>query len=492
MKFIRPQSKYIVLLVIIIIAGLLLGQNIDKKFIGHHDWNGVWYGDIARNLLRYNLLTTKLASIKNCDNATPENFRYFTHYPPLFPLILATGISIFGDQESSLRLVIIPFSILLVIFIYKIGNKIFNTQTGLMAAVIAIITPIYIYFGKMPVHEPVILPFILIGVYYYFCWIKSFSRADFLKICFGLGSGMLITWPAYYVPFLLLIHYLLFVKNKKHLPLVLFLQILPFALFFLHLLHTKIITGSFFGGGILQIFFSRINSSSTSNIYYFNFLSFVAKEIRYFINYYTAMLIGLGIIGMLFIGYKLIKTRKYITFGNIGLLFFIGFIYPFFFREAAFLHDYLIYYFLPFMAVSGAAGLYFIIGKFNSKWIKILLFAMCTILIFYERHKFVDALLKSNNSEVGWTIGEFIKNHSQTGDKIFVGSKYYGDFYSPFVCYYSRREANYADSIKENDLNNYKLFIRPKAHDALDLSSKSLLDSKFKKMENTDFIWYIN
>ena len=110
----------IVIILILITAAGLLSININKKFIGIHDWNGVWYGTIAKNNLKLGLLHTKLGSVKGTGDTQLSAGSYFTHYPVLFPLILTAGYYLMGVSEASLRITVSAFSLLSVLFIYLI------------------------------------------------------------------------------------------------------------------------------------------------------------------------------------------------------------------------------------------------------------------------------------------------------------------------------------------------------------------------------------
>ena len=57
------KIDYFSLFVLLTVAWFLLSIGISKPFIGHHDWNGVQYGNIARNHLHYGLQQTKLAPV---------------------------------------------------------------------------------------------------------------------------------------------------------------------------------------------------------------------------------------------------------------------------------------------------------------------------------------------------------------------------------------------------------------------------------------------
>src|SRR3990167_9954716 len=84
---------------ILVLAAALLSVNLDKPFIGHHDWNGAWYSNFARNFMRYGLWQTKFGQVMNYDLISPNEFQYFTHYPPLLPIFMYISFKIFGVHE---------------------------------------------------------------------------------------------------------------------------------------------------------------------------------------------------------------------------------------------------------------------------------------------------------------------------------------------------------------------------------------------------------
>lgn len=71
---------------VLLISSILVFYGINKPFIGHHDWNSAWFATIARNHLRYGLLTTKLGQTLNVgEGYRRDELGFHTHHPPLLP-----------------------------------------------------------------------------------------------------------------------------------------------------------------------------------------------------------------------------------------------------------------------------------------------------------------------------------------------------------------------------------------------------------------------
>ena len=120
---------------------VLLTLGIAKPFIGHHDWNGVFYSQIARNYLKYGL-ETGLGQM-----TSPGN--YYTHYPPLFTWLLALDFKFLGVSDVSARLL----PVMLTIFSFILLVKITDSLVPLLLA----LTPMIRYFSHMPSQETLII-----------------------------------------------------------------------------------------------------------------------------------------------------------------------------------------------------------------------------------------------------------------------------------------------------------------------------------------------
>src|SRR5687767_13046703 len=152
----------------LILATFTLSIQINKPFYGYHDWNGVTYGQIARNYVHYGLIQTRLGQVENLSPTTKENFHYDTHYPPLFTLLLSVPVFLFGPHEWAIRLLPIILSLFNLFLIFRLGSLLISEKFGLLAMITAFLTPIFFYFGKNPVHEVLNTTFLLLNTIFFY------------------------------------------------------------------------------------------------------------------------------------------------------------------------------------------------------------------------------------------------------------------------------------------------------------------------------------
>ncbi len=364
----------------LIIAALLLSLQINKPFYGYHDWNGLTYAQIAKNYLRYGSLT-KLGQVTNFSPTTPDNFRYDTHYHPLLTLLLAFFLSIFGFHEWTIRIVPVLFSLSSLFLLSQLVTLWIDAETGLLATIIALFTPVFIYFGKNPVHEPLTLFFILLNTYLFSLHLHHPKKNKILKwllvtSLISLFSG----WPSYY--HLFLIGFFGFRKTKNKFYLLFFT--LPFLGLGLLLLHSWFLTGSFVGGGIISILKYRLSlsSSPTTPISFFEFARRFALFSR---NMFTLPLLIASVLGFYFAK----KLRA------ILLILLTGILHPVIFPNAGYIHDYLQFPALAFIAFSSAIFLKRIIPP----RFLLVLGIIFSLLTFSTKLPFAVAMVNSNMSK---------------------------------------------------------------------------------------------
>ena len=236
----------------------------------------------------------------------------------------------------------------------------------------------FIYFGKMPVHE-IPLMFFVLGTFYFYLTNRFRPMAAFIIL------AILTTWPGYFLIPAITIHSLITRKfNKK----LLILWIFAPLLFLLHLLHNYSVTGDLFGGGLREIFLLRISGVSL--------VPYITTLARWSWTYYF-LLIPLSLVG-------LFKSKR----KDISLIFLVYAIcYPIIFRDASFRHDYLLIYFWPFLALSSAL----VIKKYFLAF-----FVIAVIVVF--RWNFIMALENSDIYKESVRFGQYINANSSPKEKI--------------------------------------------------------------------------
>ncbi|MBI2327777.1 glycosyltransferase family 39 protein [Candidatus Curtissbacteria bacterium] len=442
MNLTRKIREYYILILILIFAGILISINLDKPFIGHHDWNGAWYSNFARNFTRYGLLQTKFGSVLNYDFVNPSDFRYFTHYPPLLPILLFVSFKIFGISEWSARIVPLLFSLATISAIYFLGLKFFDKKTAVLAAAISTVFPIMIYFGTMPVQEVLVLPLVLVSVYFYFVFFEKPDRGNFLKLIAVLFISHLTNWPAYYLTPLFFLHFLIFAKSKWKLQLALAFPVFSLLMFGLHMAHLIWLTGKPFGGGMIEVFLYRANFGE--KLIGYSTLNFLKTQARMLVVYFTRLAIVLSAVSLLWMIIKMKNHQIERQVQLITILGIFGVTHNLIFRNMAFIHDYMIIYLLPFFAIGASHGFFLIVKNFRiSKTIQFILVTIILALVLFERNQFVRTLKTSQNFSEGVRLGLIIKKLTQSGQKALILSPDFKKYYEVFTGYYADRNIDY-------------------------------------------------
>lgn len=489
MKLIKSIINNLNLVWILILAIVLLSININKKFIGHHDWNSVVYSNIARNYIRYGYIATRFGQVENNDFIEAKDFGYLTHYPPLLPLFISLSFKAFGISEASARLVPIVASCFMLVFIFFIGKELFSRDTGFLAGLFTALTPIFIYFGKLPVHETVVPVFSLIVLYGYIKFYKTGNYKYYLLCVLALITGGLVNWSNFYIVPPVVIHYFLTKQKSSQRVKVLALLFICVFTFGSQILHIKILTGSF-NGGLVSGFLFRANPYLTQDIYGFSLLKYIKQELQYFKIFFTLPLCLLSSVWLMHFVYKKIihKTNSNDSFLIILLIY--GLTCLIVFQNLAFIHDYMIYYLLPFIGLSSGTILWRM-RIFLKKRFFIIILAI-SLYVSMERAAFAKAMLETDMNFKAWQISVFINRNLPSGKVAFVTSGSYKEFYEVFIRYYADRRVAYGETLDVSDINNYDMIIRPKAHDALNSEIKDYLDNRYKRHENEYFIWYFS
>lgn len=414
------KSKILLAGAIFILSFFWIGQNLDKPFWGEHDWNGVRYGNIARNYLRYGLLQTKLGQVENSGPASPDEFEYYTRYPPLLPLLIALSYKIFGISEWSTRLVPLVFTSASLVMIFLIGSRFFSLRVGTLAALLALATPMAGYFGKNPSHEPLTLFFILLAFY-------GYIQARKLTFVLGLILAQLSAWAGYFLlPALALSH--LWQKDFKSLKKLIPLWILSAGIFAVHLLHVKLLTGSLSGGDLFGTLWQRAGVTASLQPEGYNLINYLGRVRLWLSTLFTNTLLLVALFQCL--------NKKLLPLALVGVF------YALLFSSSVYIHNYLLFYFLPFLSLAAAA----LIGHLQMlKKSYLILAAVLLLTVFWERKDFLEALQKSNMDELSVRTGLAIRKQTSFDETVLVQParlKFVGD---KFLRFYGDRNLIYGD-----------------------------------------------
>ena len=475
---------------IVLLSFLILSVGINLPFAGQHDWNTVMYANIARNHLRYGILQTKLGMVTNFGPLLPgESFGYFTHYPPLMPLLVALSFALFGIHHWSARLVPIISCALLVGFIYKICYKLWGRYTALIAVVVTVLSPILLYYSKIPVHETVSLGFIGFTIYNYIIWITTSKSRNYWFTVAGLIVSQLTSWSGFYLSAYLPLHYYATRRHASHWRPLTLLLIAP-VIFIAHNLHMYLLVGNKAQTSLLQGLLFRLNIGTEAQKYQITLSKFLTLQASWIVLYFTRIVVVFSFVWLVKTLFELLKTHKMSLANSTTILLGVfGFTHNLVFRNLAYIHDYMLIYALPFFAISASVSL-----TSFWKWLKqrLPLASVVIIIILFlfatERIGYVKALLKSGSGNQAVTLGKTINRISQPNDIILIASTNFMQYLDVFVRYYADRHVTAADEINPTVLQDVHYVVIPKNYDTLSLKSKQYLYSNYIPQTTLDGI----
>jgi len=426
-------TKLFPYLIIVAVSGFILTRNINKPFIGHHDWNGVFYSDIARNYLKSGLIKTKLGQMTG-----PNSF--YTHYPPLLTLIMALGFKIFNIKDIVARTIPLIFHILTLLNLYYLSRKLKFSKLASFSSLIIVFTPMIRYFSKMPSQEALMLFFSTLSVSFYLDLIKNPSSKNQFKYYFAVILNGLSGWAGYFIYPLISIH--CFYKHRKIFKKTLISIYILIIIFCLHLLHTYILTGSIAGGGLINAFLYRLNlfpllnKATPQMVKDFTWKAYLFQQRQWLTIYFTASLLFTVFIS-LFLKPDLI----------ILIFLFWGLSYPVIFSNVVFIHEYFNIFFTPFLGLSTG----FLINKLSKKnfYLALTIALVIFTAVAFERNKFVQALNQTQAHQLGYDLGNLINQIVPEKESAAVFSINYANHHNIFINFYADRKIFYTGYSQE-------------------------------------------
>ncbi|MCW3999658.1 MAG: glycosyltransferase family 39 protein [Candidatus Bathyarchaeota archaeon] len=110
-------------------------------------------------------------------------------YPPLFDCLTALSFSALGISLFSARLLSVLFGVLALWLVFELTQKMFDSKTALLAAVLLAVMPGYFWLSRMALLETMLLFFILLSLFLFYQWLqtKKDRYVFFAGVAVGLG-----------------------------------------------------------------------------------------------------------------------------------------------------------------------------------------------------------------------------------------------------------------------------------------------------------------
>jgi 4-amino-4-deoxy-L-arabinose transferase-like glycosyltransferase len=134
-----------------------------------HDWNGAFFSQLARNLLRYPISVHHGMGVVAVGEAVPpaEERSLYAAHPPALIWLVALAFRLLGEAEWVARLVPILASLGSLALLIWLVKQSLGSETAMLAGLVYAVSPMTVFFGRMVDHEAVCLFLMLAALA---CW----------------------------------------------------------------------------------------------------------------------------------------------------------------------------------------------------------------------------------------------------------------------------------------------------------------------------------
>ncbi len=200
-----------ILLLVLLVAALARSRGIGDPWShgDHNGWGGAFYSNIARNYTRYGYLETRFAPVVTTGRVPPEERRYYLTHPPGIGLAVSAAFRLFGEHEWSARLVPLLFSLGSIVLLFRLGEKIFSREVGLVAAALFSFAPVETLYGAHV--DPQGAPVTFFGL----LLLLAYEERRPVLAALALVLGATFDWPIHYLAGLVAVHAGFFRKDMR-------------------------------------------------------------------------------------------------------------------------------------------------------------------------------------------------------------------------------------------------------------------------------------
>lgn len=196
-----------------LVAALVLIQSvgITRPFLRHHEGVGTEFGKHARNHLKFGLGKT-LGLRLDVSGPSLEPYecyrdQFYSHHPPLPPLLLAGVFALVGVSEAAFRGFLIAGSVLALLLFRRLAARVLRPPHDRLATACFAFLPMFVYYSIVTCLQLVALVGILGAFVFYLRWVDSGRRRDYAGILASIAFACYSAWEGYYAaPALVVAH----------------------------------------------------------------------------------------------------------------------------------------------------------------------------------------------------------------------------------------------------------------------------------------------
>jgi hypothetical protein len=347
------RHTVIITIALLVFFGLLLFR-LNEPMFGHREGAVVWIAASVRNYNQYGADVMRFLPIRTMGPATPEGAYYYLHHPPFTVWWTALASWLFGYNtttgnpfESSVRYGAILVTMPTVCLLYALAKRLTDKTSALIAFLLFSFTPMMLYFGRTPIFDFMVLPFVFLFAYVFTNWIQNYSRRGTIWLMLWATISIWVAWAG--SPTIGAIGLLAFLYgDKRHkVDMILIFVWMILATVSIPALYEILKPGAI--SALVNIFLFRVGGTTGSVTSPLDMtpMSFVLQFIRDLI---TVVSLALSVFGIW--GTVLLLMRRRDVKAAILLAFLAGpLVFMLIFRNAFYFHDWYEVAFMPGFAI---------------------------------------------------------------------------------------------------------------------------------------------
>jgi len=346
----KPKLSVGFVLILLVSWGLMM-INIDLPWWEQGGDNGAWISAAVRNYDRLGATNISFLQILNFEPPTnPDTYYVYIHHPPMIVWQTATTSALFGFHELSFRYLAAIMTLISTAGMWVLLRRLTrNPAQTFWGTALYALTPMMLFYGRMPNHEAPALAFLLLLLPALVNLSHRINRRDLILM---IVFTVLCAWTAWAVLIFIGMAglWLLWLNPKRNWKLFLALGVtavigIGSLIGYYQAVYPETITD------LLDVFVFRTSNQSLSRgSATFTFTEFLWQNFIHSISLYTPSLLILSALGMWLSG----KRADRRTGGMIIILFLSAVAYFLVFRNATYIHNYYKIYLAPALALSAS------------------------------------------------------------------------------------------------------------------------------------------
>jgi len=363
-----------ILAVVILMLGLGLSSHLIAEPVweeGSHGYVMAEYPHNALNYLRFGYLRTRLGLVMDYGERIPqEGFTYRVDHPMLPSVLISFFYSALGVSAWSARLAGILFSGGIIVLTLLLARDLTsNIWTALLASFFVALSPVYMFYSRMPAPHFYVSFFALLVFFCYWRWLVTTRQGYMLGVFFFLALGAITDWAIYFVVVPILVHYLIYSKGNRNRWFVVGLMAIPTLSLVFHFVWAMWLNGTRGFEALYSKFLFRTVSLGEGDFpHRFTAREWWMQPDRGF--YYRAMYWFTTPVCVLAVGWlagflgALLKRKASPAQALVGAMLVYGISHNLVFSNRTFIHEFIMtYHLVPVVAIAAALSVTWLISR---------------------------------------------------------------------------------------------------------------------------------